>query len=280
MFRRIENGWALAVTSMRVLMLDKELLLFPLMSGIACLVVLATFVVPIWMSGMAERDGAAANGIAWLILFGYYFCNYFVIIFFNSALVACALIRLRGGDPTVSDGLHAAAERLPQIVSWAVLAATVGVVLRFLESRLKILGRIATAILGAAWTIATYFVVPVLVVEKLGPVDALKQSVKILKKTWGEAAVGNLGVGLITVLAFFFLFVPAVVVTVLLATRMQSVAVGLAGAAGCIVILLALALVGSALQSIVLSAVYLYATEQKVPEGFEGARLEEAFVTR
>jgi hypothetical protein len=87
-------------------------------------------------------------------------------------------------------------------------------------------------------------------------------------------------VGLITVLAFFFLFVPAVVVTVLLATRMQSVAVGLAGAAGCIVILLALALVGSALQSIVLSAVYLYATEQKVPEGFEGARLEEAFVTR
>ena len=277
---RIRNGWALARQSFRLLMLDKALLVFPLLSAISCFLVLGGFLAGAWASGIVEGEAAAEGPIGWLLLFAYYFVNYFVIVFFNSALVACAVIRFRGGVPTLGAGLRAARECLPQIAAWALLAATVGVLLRMIEERVQVLGRIVIALLGAAWTIAAYFVVPLLVVEKLGPVDALKGSAAVLKKAWGESIVGNAGVALITFLGTLLLVLLTGVATVALAIKLSSIAIVVAGL-GLIVLLVVLsALIGSALNSIVLSALYLYATEGKVPEAFAGARLEDAFVAR
>src|SRR5262245_52426735 len=139
MFARLGNGWALARESFAVLRMDKELLLFPVLSGISCLLVLASFAVPLWNSDFLhvvvnEEANVHENPLAWLILFAFYAVNYFVIVFFNSALVACAIIRFKGGDPTISDGLRAASNRLPQILAWALVSATVGVLLRAIES--------------------------------------------------------------------------------------------------------------------------------------------------
>jgi len=276
---RIRNGWALAKQSFRVLMLDKSLLIFPLLSGIACFLVLAGFFAGAWASGLAERE-AGPNAAGWLLLFAYYFLNYLVIVFFNSALVACAMIRFRGGVPTVGAGLSAARENLGRIVAWALLAATVGVLLRMIEERMQFIGKIVIALLGAAWTLAAYFVVPALVVEKLGPVDALKRSTLILKKAWGESIVSNAGVGLITTLATLLLVTLTGAVTVALAVKLSSVAIAVAGLV--LIVLLAVlgSLVGSALSSITLSALYLYATEGKVPEAFAGTGLQGAFAAR
>jgi len=277
---RIRNGWALARQSLRVLMLDKELLVFPLLSGIACFLVLAGFVAGAWASGVEVREESMQDISAWVLLFVYYFANYFVIVFFNSALVACAMIRFRGGNPTVRDGLRAARERLHLIAAWALLAATVGVVLRAIEERVPLAGKIAVALLGAAWTIATYFVVPVLVVEKLGPIDAAKRSAMILKKAWGESIVSNAGVGLITFLVTLLLALATGVVAVMLAISLSSLAVALAGLAAVLVLLVLGALIGSALGSIVLSALYVYATENRLPEAFDGGQLQAAFVAK
>lgn len=277
---RIRNGWALARQSFRVLMLDKGLLVFPLLSGISCLLVLAGFFGAAWASGIAQRDELAGDFTSGVLLFAYYFANYFVIVFFNSALVACAMIRFRGGNPTVRDGLRAARERLAQIVAWALLAATVGVVLRMIEERVAFAGKLVIALLGAAWTIATYFVVPVLVVEKLGPVDAFKRSATILKKAWGESIVSNAGVGAVTFLVTLLLMIGTGIVAAVLAIQMSSLALALAGLAVILVIAVLGMLVGSALSSIVLSALYLYATENKLPEAFNGAGLNQAFVAR
>ncbi len=277
---RIRNGWALTVQSYRVLMLDKQLLVFPLLSGISCLLVMASFAGGIWASGAAQREDFAGEATSWALLFAYYFANYFVIVFFNSALVACAMIRFQGGDPTVRDGFRAARERLAHIAAWALLAATVGVILRIIESRAEFIGRIVIALLGAAWTIATYFVVPVLVVEKLGPVDALKRSVTIIKEAWGESIVSNASVGLITFLVVLGLVVATGAVTAVLAVQMGSAAIAFGGLGVIVVILILGALVGSALNSIVLGAIYLYASEGKVPEAFEGAGVEAAFATK
>lgn len=134
-----------------------------------------------------------------------------------------------------------------------------------IEERVAFAGKIVVALLGAAWTIATYFVVPVLVVEKLGPVDAFKRSATILKKAWGESIVSNAGVGAVTFLVTLLLMIGTGIVAAVLAIQMSS---------------LALALAGSALSSIVLSALYLYATENKLPEAFHGAGLDQAFVAR
>src|SRR5258706_5374895 len=98
---KFANGLALAMQSWRVLMLDKELLIFPLLSGIACFLLLATFIGAMFAAGFKVKDPQQIDALYWVGLFIYYFVNYFIIVFFNCALVACAMIRFRGGDPTV-----------------------------------------------------------------------------------------------------------------------------------------------------------------------------------
>jgi hypothetical protein len=274
---RFRNGLALAAQSWRVLMLDKSLLLFPLASGIACFVVLASFIGGGWAAGLGREDRQVSQALSFVLLFGWYFANYFVIVYFNSALVACAMIRFRGGSPKLADGLRAARERLGQIVAWAFFAASVGVVLRIVAERVGFLGKIVIALLGAAWTVATYFVVPVLVVEKLGPLDALKRSSAIIKKTWGESLVSNVGIGLVTTLLTVLAVIATGALTVVLAAKLGSFGIAAAGAVLVLLIIVASALVSSALSSIVLSASYLYATEGKVPKVFADAGLQHAF---
>ena len=277
---KIRGGWALAVQSWRVLMLDKELLVFPLASGISCLLVMASFAGGAWASGVGRVEGNTGEALAWVLLFAWYFVNYFIIVFFNSGLVACAMIRFRGGNPTVKDGLRAASERFAQIAAWALLAASVGVILRIIEARVKIVGSIVAALLGAAWTIATFFAVPILVVEKIGPIDAAKRSVTIIKQLWGESIASNAGVRLLTFLAIVLLVIPAGVAMLVLAMKMGSLMLGFAGVVLTLALLIVVSLVGSALNSIVLSALYLYATEGEVPRAFDEAQLQAAVVAR
>lgn len=277
---RFRTGWTLATQSFRVLMKDKSLLVFPLLSGIASFLVLASFIGGVFAAGFAmdaKHSEAMNDATAWALLFAYYFANYFVIVFFNSALVACAMVRFRGGTPTLAGGLRAARERIGQIVAWALFAATVGVALRIIAERVGFVGRIVIAILGAAWTVATYFVVPVLVVEKLGPYDALKRSTGIIRKTWGESLVSNVGIGLVTTLVTVLAIIATGALTIVAAAKLGSIGVGITGAVLVLLIIVASALVSSALSSIVLSASYLYATEGKVPRVFADAGLQYAF---
>ena len=279
MFERISNGWNLALESWSVLRQDKELLLFPLFSGIACFLVLASFAAPLWFTGyievLADDPQGMENPIAWVLLFLYYCVNYFVIVFFNSALVACATIRFRGGDPTVGDGFRAAMNRLPQILGWAVVSATVGVILKAIESRSEKIGQIVTALLGAAWTIGTFFVVPVLVIEKLGPIDATKRSLAIIRDTWGESLVANFGISLLV----FVAAIPAIAMFIgggfLLSTEYPLAGVALFAVA--ILWMIVLSLVSSALNAIVLTALYLYAADEKSPSAFNDRLLRQAF---
>lgn len=281
---RFSTGWTLATQSFRVLMADKSLLIFPLLSGIASFLVLVSFVGGIFATGFAlsgsHHSQAANDSAAWGLLFAYYFASYFVIVFFNSALVSCAMVRFRGGTPTLAGGLRAARSRITQIVAWAFFAATVGVALRIIAERVGFIGKIVIAILGAAWTVATYFVVPVLVVEELGPYDALKRSTGIIRKTWGESLVSNVGIGFVTTLVTVLAVLTTGALTALAAAKLGSIGVAIAGVVLVLLIIVASALISSALSSIVLSASYLYATEGKVPRVFADAGLQHAFAPK
>ncbi|HEV3343787.1 MAG TPA: DUF6159 family protein [Pirellulales bacterium] len=276
MFRRLSNGWELAQQSLQVLRLDKELMLFPFMSGLACLMVLASFAVPFWLSGEAQvildDRQAPQNPLAYVLLFLFYFVNYFVIVFFNVGLVECAIIRFRGGDPTVGDGLRAAMERLPQILGWALVSATVGVILRVIESQSEKVGQFVAGLFGMAWGAATYFVVPVLVIEKVGPVDAVKRSFAILRKTWGETLTANFSIGLFVLAAHLLAVIPAV-----LGVLVAGVPGLIAGAVVTVALWMLIALAATALNAIVLAATYLYAAEGVVPQQFDAKLLRNAF---
>jgi hypothetical protein len=277
-FERISHSFALAKSSWQVLKTDKQLVLFPLVSMIGVVLVVLSFCIPIGVLAAQGNIQMDANGRppVWVypVAFAFYFCNYFVIVFCNSALISCALMRFNGGEPTLGDGFRAAAARLPQILAWSLVSATVGMILKMIENANERVGEFISAILGTAWTIMTFFVVPVLVVEKLGPIDAIKRSISLLKKAWGEALIGGIGLGLFKLL----LALPGILlVFVGGALLSSSVALGVGVIGAGILYLLGVALVGAALDAIYLGALYQYAAYDRVPNGFEQENLEGAF---
>ena len=272
MFEKFSRSWELVKASASVLRSDKELMLFPVISGMVSLVVLATFLIPMSLMGLfAEGFGAGA------VVFGFlfYFCQYAVVIFFNSALVAAAMIRLEGGDPTLADGFNAAKARIPAILGYAAIAATVGVLLQSLKnSRNNFIVRLLGSGLGVAWTLATFLMVPVLVSRDIGPIDALKESVSLFKRTWGESAVGTVGIGA----AFWVITVGMVLVGVLLTILAAQAWMGLAILVGglFLVAVLLLGVFQSALSAVYSAALYRFATTHEAPPAFRDLHLEEA----
>ncbi len=279
MFERIANGWELGNASFDVLGLHKGLGLFPVVRGFCCLLVLASFAVPLWNTEyfqvVMDDQQVPQDPLAYVILFAFYFVNYFVIIFFNSALVACAVLRFQGQDPTLSDGLGAASRRLPQILGWAAVAASVGMILKVIESKSERVGQIVTALIGMAWSITTFFVVPVLVVEKADPLTAFKRSASIMRKTWGEALSANFGIGAIT-----FLFCLPCIALIALGAYLIGTAGAVAGGAVIavgVLSLLLVSLISTTLDTIVLAALYLYAADGTVPQYFDANMLAGSF---
>lgn len=273
MFEKFSRSWELVKASAGVLRSDKELMLFPLISGAATLVVMATFLIPVFALRIFEQ-GIGVGGAVLGFLF--YFCQYSVIIFFNCALVGAAMIRLDDGDPSLRDGFDAARSRLPSILGYAAIAATVGVFLQALKNKdNNFIVRLIGSGLGAAWTLATFLVVPVLVSRDIGPIDALKESVALLKRTWGENAIGNVGIGAaFGLITFLFLLVGA-------GMTFAAYQVSLALAIGVgVLFLLGVLLLGiyqAALSGVYSAALYRYAVSHEAPAAFRGAMLEDAF---
>jgi hypothetical protein len=284
MFDRFSNSFALARSSWQVLRTDKQLVVFPIVSGVGCLLVLLSFALPFFVAphqlGIRNHpDGIdlEPTPLLYALGFAYYFCNYFVIVFCNAALISCALIRFNGGEPTVGDGFSAAMSRLPQIAAWALVSATVGIVLKGIENANDKAGKFITGLLGTAWTIITYFVVPVIVVERVGPFEAVSRSLAILKKTWGESLIGSWGLGFV----LFLLMLPALALAVVGVMACQTIlplGVALLALAG-LYLLLWMA-VSSALHGIYLGALYQFAAHGTVPGGFEQENLAGVFTQK
>ena len=278
MFDRLSRSWELVKVSADVLRADKELLIFPIVSGALSILVFVTFLVPMILAGLFDahtfKSGFPAAG--YVIGFLFYVVQYSVIFFCNTALVGAALIRLRGGDPTVSDGFRIATQRLGPILGYAVIAATVGMILRAISERSGLLGKIVVGIIGFAWSVGTYLVVPVLAVENVGPIEAIKRSASYLRRTWGEQIIGNAGIGIV-----FGLFSVGVVVCggVLFMGAAGTGSGPLMALVGLAVVLalVGLSLIGSALGGIYAAAVYRYAAEGETGGYFDAALVQDAF---
>jgi hypothetical protein len=275
---RFARSWELIRASGSVLRQDKELLLFPLFSAIAALLVAASFLIPLFISGTFDRlDSGSSDTGLWIIVFLFYLTQYFVIFFFNAALIGAALIRLDGGDPTLADGFRIASSRFMQILGYAAIAATVGLILRVIEERAGFIGRWIAGLIGLAFTVSTFLTVPLLVTQNMGPVDAIKESASLLKKTWGENIIGNGGMGLVFSLGYiavigigvFFVYLTAQTGNaplIILTTGLTALAV------------IALALIQSALQGVYAAALYRYATDGESGAAvFSASVLETAF---
>lgn len=279
MFATFGRTWNITKICWQILQKDRELILFPVFSG-AALAILAVLVLGVGgatgaigrlQDVRAESVGLTGGDMG--LLFIAYFALSFIVIYFNTALVGAAMIRIRGGDPTVRDGLAIANSRLPQILGWSLISGTVGLILRVLREQAgdNMFGQIIISMVGGVWAYLTFFVVPTIVVEGVGPVEAIKRSSSLLKRTWGEQVVSSFGFGL--------LFVAAVVVGILPALVIAKISPVAGVAVGILTVGLAAAVVSS-LEGIFKAALYEYAAENVVADEFSQELLRGSYQVR
>jgi hypothetical protein len=271
---RIGNSIGLAKASWRVLKADKELIALPIISVMVSIFVALSFFIPfLVVQGFSKVD--QPGPVEYLLLFLMYVVLAYVTIFFNAALVHAAHERLTGGDPTIKSAIAGARSRAVLILPWAIVSATVSLVLGAIEERVGFLGRIVVGLIGMAWTLVTFLVLPLIVIEGVGVGEAIRRSKDLFKRTWGENVAAQVGFGLLGVLAIL----PAILLFAL------GAAAG--GAVAALAILIAViwiigAVAGIAAMSVIFqTALYHFAVDGKVPSGyFADGTMQSAFATR
>lgn len=272
---RIRNSIELVKASWEVLKKDKELLALPVISGVATLIVAATFLVPLFATESLSTESQPDSVLTYIVLFAAYVALAYVTIFFNAALVSAANERLSGGDPTLGSAIAGARRRAGKILPWAIVSATVSIILRAIEERSPAVGRFVAGIAGMAWAVVTFLVLPIIVIEGLSVGDAIKKSGSMFKRTWGENLAAQMGFGIIGFLAM----IPGIAVIVLGASAGGAV-LGVAIALGLAWIVLVV-VVMAALSVIFQTALYHFATNGSVPSGYFSAdTMSSAFATR
>jgi hypothetical protein len=270
MFASFSRSYRLVRHSWSILRQDKELMIFPILSGVASIALAASFLVPLLLFGEHEPiDNKMKVDLWWYVFtFLFYLVSYFITIFFNVGVMHCASIRMNGGEPTVADGFQGAIAHVVPIIVWSVISATVGMLLRLIEERAAFVGKIVASLLGLGWSFLTYFAVPVMIFESKSAGRAIKRSAELFKKTWGETVVGQAGMGV-----FFGWLAVAGAVPVALAVFLAS-----QGALGTLIAIIVIALamlywialgvVSAALKGIFHVALYRYAATGQLVGGF------------
>jgi hypothetical protein len=269
---RLQNSLDLAKQSWNVLRNDKQLTVLPLLSGLSALVVALVFFGPV---ALIANNGAQGSSkpLAWILgIVGYLVITY-VVVFFNAALVFAADKRMRGEPVTIGEAVHAAGARAHVLLPWAVLSASVSLVLRAIEERSPTIGRLIGSFIGLAWSLVTFLVLPVLVIEQIGPVQAVKRSAELFKRTWGENMIANAGIGIVALVATVVGLLPC-----MLLYALGGPAIVLAIVVG-ITWVIGVQLVAATLTGILQTALYRYATDGTAP-GFDNDKLRDTFRPR
>jgi hypothetical protein len=258
---RLKTGWALSMDSLGVIRAEPSLAVFPAVAGLAGTVYLALV-----LGGAVLLVGPDPGPVVYAALFVVYLGTSFIAAFFSAALMYNAREVFHGRNPTLVEGLRAAWRNRTTLLVWAVISAVVGVLLSALESSDTPLAEVTSFLFSVAWSVLTYFVVPVVVFEDASVREMFERSGRTFRETWGETAGAGFGVGIVT--ALFTLAGLAVAALVFVA--FGATAVGALGAvAVAVLVVLAAYLLGSTLSSVAKTALYVYATEGERPGGFE-----------
>lgn len=276
---KLANTWHLSKISWSVLNKDRELLVMPVLSLVCMIpVCVVGFLATVALESTSGEETAenviTVIGVVVAMAVG------IISVFFQGALVAGAYERMTGGDPTVGSALQVALKRISGLVPWAVITTTVGLILRALRGDDdNILFRLLASLLETAWAVVTFLTVPAIIVDAMGPIQAIKRSGALLRKTWGENVLANAGFGLLTFLLVLGGVIPLTLVAALLGSVLGTP--GLIVGVGLIVIYIAALIVFfTALNAVYQTALYLYATTGSSPVGFEEFDMAESFVAK
>ncbi len=283
MFRTIGNTWQITKLSWKVLQLDRELIFFPIMGTIGAIIVGAVAAGVFGAVGTFDRLGSTGDAefsaVDLAITLVAYFGGLFMVIFFNAALVAAARERLEGGDPNVMSGIRAVRGMWLAILGWTIITGTVGLILQALQSMarenshgvMRIVAIILVSLLQTAWAYITFFVIPVLVVERVGPITAIRRSGGLLRQSWGEQLTASFSFFIIYIVAALIVAIPVVILIFISPIAAIIVGVILGG--------IAIASV-AAMEGIFKAALYEWVSEGKGSEWFDRQMLSNAYELR
>ena len=221
---RIGRGWRVTKLGMHVVRADPELMVYMLFSGI--LSIIAAIVLLTTTGGLGYFIGGeeGSEGGVYVGTFLSYMAIAIITVFWNAAIIASAHERLTAGtNPSFSYGIKQAMKCLPQIVIWGLISGTVGLIIMALESMrdsknpgMALLGGLISLIIRLAWWITTFFVVPMIVLDKISIGESMSKSPELFGKTWGEDVVSTTGTGIINVLVCLLIVVICLPLSVLL----------------------------------------------------------------
>ncbi|MBI4919115.1 hypothetical protein HY837_04235 [archaeon] len=277
---RMTIGWNLTKESFKILLKDKEILWFPIFSGIINLLLFAgmifTFLFPLFKQETVTLNERSV----YLALVIYYLITFFVVTFFNSAVITCASIRLKGGDPTVMDGLKNALKHKGKIFLWSLVGATVGIILKSIEDKSENLGKFLAGVLGIVWSLSTYFIIPVLIFEDKSTFESVKRSGSLFKKTWGENVAGQFSMSIIIMFAVLAGFIPLILSLLFngsFVNEFNFMIAIISSLVYFVVHALIVAIIGATLGGIYTAALYNYATTGKVSKEYSQELVKNAF---
>lgn len=300
---RFERSWLLFRSSLLVIVRNKELLIFPIFISIATAVILLFFLAPaaLWPTGHSylsaahwqalwgaffEKTNAGSHQITYsplaiAYLAFLYLVSMFVATFFNVAFYNEILAALSGQPVSLSRGLQFACSRWKAILLWALFAGLIGLIIKAIEQRSSIVGKIIAGIIGVAWSIASVFVIPVMVRDEgtANPITILKKSAQTLTRTWGEGLIGYIGLGAVN----FFVLLASVVVIVgasVVSTQLHNFWLLGCAIAGCIAFLVVWSYLMNVASLVYKGALYLYASDGTVVQPYDQQMLDSAWKFR
>lgn len=278
---RLRASFLLCKESLRFLRADKELLLVPIFSAVmsSLLIGLLTLIL-VTLSSSYDSLFTADEGVGYpeyLFMFAVYVVSAFSLAIAQATIVHIVYVRAHGGNATLGSGIARAFSNWGPLLVWALITSTVGVILRFISDRSALLGRIIAALLGAAWAILTFFVVPILIIEKKTPVNAVSASASLFKRTWGETLISNVTLGLAFLVAHLIVL-GSFVGLLIYGAAINNALVLIAAIVGVLLWLVISTLVNAALQGILKTLLYIYAAEDVVPDNFNRELLESMLV--
>ncbi len=281
MFESWGRSWQLVKASWAVLQADKELLWFPVISGIITILICIVMFIPSVVVSITLFSTGASEGVTEVFgfvgLFIFYLVTYTISIYFNTALIGAAMIRMDGGDPTMKDGFDIANSRLGKIIGFAAMSATVGVIIRVLQERGGIVGNIVSWLGGIAWNLATFLVIPVLVTQNIGPIDAVKRSASLLRETWGEQITGNWSIGGVFLLVYLLVIGIGIALGFFAGAVLESMTAVIAVVSLVVIAFIIVAIVQGALNGIYQAALFRYADTGTAPDDFDINLIQGAF---
>ncbi len=253
---------------------DREMLWVPLIALVAQFFILGVALFAVCIpAGMFVEGGNDVSFSApeYAVLFVLYVVSAFVLAFSQAVITNIVYTRIHGSDATLWDGIKVATAHSSALFVWACITSTVGILLRSIAERSQLLAKVVVAIVGTMWSVLTYFVVPAIVIDKKSAFGAISHSGNVFKRTWGETLIANISLGLVFV-AFFFVIIFALIGVIFFA-KVSPGAILIAGGVLIVAVILA-SLLSAVLESVLRTLLYVYASENIVPQNFNRELLE------